>query len=106
LEETEYRNVAKTTEISVGKMKCVSVDGNEVLICHTKDGFFAVDAICSHAHARLDEGRVRGHRVFCPLHGAAFDVRDGSALSRPATTPIRTYSLRVEGDDIQITLSS
>lgn len=85
-------------------MLCVEVEGREVLICHVEGDFFAVDNICSHAHARMSEGRLRGNRVLCPLHGAALDVRDGSVLRPPAVRPIGSHSVRVDGDDLLVAL--
>jgi 3-phenylpropionate/trans-cinnamate dioxygenase ferredoxin subunit len=105
LDSSNYQSVARTDEISQGKCKRVELEGREILICHTKEGFFALDNICSHAHARLDEGRLRGNRIFCPLHSAAFDVRDGSVLSRPAVQPVKSHALRVEGEEILIAVS-
>ena len=83
-------------------MTCVRVGDREVLLCHLAEGFFAIENDCSHARARLSEGRLRGHRVHCPLHGAGFDVRDGSALTRPAVRPVASYPVRVEGDDVLV----
>ena len=100
-----YR-LASVSDIDPGKTLCVEVDGREILICHTREGFFAVDNLCSHAAARLCEGKLKGQKILCPLHGAAFDVRDGSALTRPASTPIDTYSIRVDGDDIILVSAS
>ena len=34
-----------------------AIDGRSVLLCHTKDGLHVVDNICTHAYARLNEGR-------------------------------------------------
>ena len=84
--------------------RCLEHAAGEVLVCHTTEGFYAVDNLCSHAAARLSEGRLKGHRIHCPLHGAAFDVRDGSPLTRPARDPIRTYPVRIDGDDLLIEL--
>lgn len=95
-----FEFAARVQDISKGKSEVIEIMGSEILICHTREGFFAVDNLCTHADARLSEGKVKGHRVLCPLHGAAFDVRDGSALSRPATLPLCSYPLRIEGDDI------
>jgi 3-phenylpropionate/trans-cinnamate dioxygenase ferredoxin subunit len=94
--------VANTNDIALNKTLCVEVDGHEILLCHTGEGFFAVDNICSHAAEKLNNGKLKGHRILCPLHGAAFDVRDGSALSRPATVPLRSYPLQIEGDTVHI----
>lgn len=101
-----YRHVARLADIPAGKTLCVVVDGREILLCHTADGVFAMDNLCSHAAARLCEGRLKGHRIICPLHGAAFDIRDGSALSRPASVALGTYPVKLEGEDILLAWES
>ncbi|ARN73265.1 Rieske (2Fe-2S) protein [Oceanicoccus sagamiensis] len=97
-----FQTVAKTDDIPQGKTRCVTVNKQEILICHTAEGFYAVNNLCSHAEAKLSEGKLKGCKILCPLHGAAFDVKDGSALSRPASKPIATYPLNIEEDNIQI----
>ena len=101
-----FESVASTSELARGKTLCVVVGDTEVLLCHTPEGIFAVDNLCTHAAEKLQEGRLKGCRLHCPLHGAAFDVRDGSALSRPATQPLPTYPVRIEGDAIQVGIES
>ncbi|MGB1141319.1 MAG: Rieske (2Fe-2S) protein [Halioglobus sp.] len=94
------RKVAELAELPQGKTVVVDHEGQEVLLCHTSEGVFAVNNRCTHAAARLCEGKLKGHKVLCPLHGAAFDVRDGSALTRPASIPLVTYAVKVDGADI------
>ena len=105
MSEDGYQVVAGEQDIPRGKTLCVEVNGREVLLCHTADGIFAVDNLCTHAEARLCEGKLKGHRILCPLHGAAFDVRDGTALTRPASVPLATYPVRVDGDGIAVQLA-
>jgi 3-phenylpropionate/trans-cinnamate dioxygenase ferredoxin subunit len=84
-------------------MRCVTLEEQPVLVVHTKDGsVHAVHSICSHAYARLDEGRLRGTRVICPLHGASFDVRTGAVLGAPATMPLASYPVRVVDGRIEV----
>lgn len=100
-----YNRVARLDELPQGKTLCVEVDGREILLCHTAEGVFAVDNLCSHAKARLCEGKLKGQKILCPLHGAAFDVRNGSALTRPAITPIASHPVKLEGDAILIAVA-
>jgi 3-phenylpropionate/trans-cinnamate dioxygenase ferredoxin subunit len=100
-----YREVAAAIDIPRGKTLRVVADGREILLCHTAEGFYAVDNLCTHAAERLCGGKLKGYRILCPLHGAAFDVRDGSALSRPATVPLRTYPVRVAGEKVLLACS-
>ena len=94
--------VLAAAELPPGQMRCVDVADIHVLLVHAKDGFYAVNNICSHAYARLDEGRLRGHRLICPLHGAGFDVRTGAALGAPAKTPLPSYPIRVVDGRIEV----
>ncbi|MEP1470845.1 MAG: non-heme iron oxygenase ferredoxin subunit [Halieaceae bacterium] len=105
MEEKQYTWVAALCDLPQGDIQCVEFDDREVLICHTAEGVFAVDNLCSHAEARLSDGRLKGLKIFCPLHGGSFDVRDGSALTRPAMTALASYPVRVEGDDILLAAS-
>lgn len=98
-----YIHVADAASIAAGKTLAVEVNGKNILICHTKkDGFFAVENMCSHARAALEGGRLRACRLICPLHGGSFDVRDGSATGKPATVPIKTFPVRVNGNRIEL----
>ncbi|MEI7777803.1 MAG: non-heme iron oxygenase ferredoxin subunit [Actinomycetes bacterium] len=58
---------------------------------------FAVGDKCSHADVSLSEGEVSGCLIECWLHGSSFDLRSGEPTSLPATQPIPTYQVRVEG---------
>jgi 3-phenylpropionate/trans-cinnamate dioxygenase ferredoxin subunit len=91
-------------ELAEGAMLVRSIGGREIVICRTKAGLHALDNICTHAYARLNEGRLRGTRLICPLHGASFDVRDGRALGAPASRPLATHPIQVVGDRAQITV--
>lgn len=86
-------------------MRCVTLAGREVLICRTREGVFALDNVCTHAFARMHEGRLRGMRLICPLHGASFDVRDGRVLGAPATEPLARHEVRIVDGMVHVTLA-
>lgn len=100
--EPIFHPVLALAELPQGRMRCITVAGREVLICHAREGVYAVDNICTHALARMDEGRLRGARLICPLHGASFDVRDGRVLGAPATRPLASYPVRVVDGMIEV----
>jgi 3-phenylpropionate/trans-cinnamate dioxygenase ferredoxin subunit len=93
-------------ELAEGGMSTVLARERDIVVCRTKAGVFAVDNVCTHAYARLSEGRLRGTRLICPLHGASFDVRDGRALGAPATRPLACHAVRIEGERIIVEVSS
>jgi nitrite reductase/ring-hydroxylating ferredoxin subunit len=100
--EPEYEPALRAEELPEGRMHACQIGGREIVICHSKEGLFALDNICSHAYARLNEGRLRGTRLICPLHGASFDVRDGRVLGAPATQPIASHRVRVIDGRIEV----
>jgi len=90
-------------ELAPGAMRCVTLGDAPVLLVHTREGgVHAVHNICSHAYAKMDEGRLRGYRVICPLHGASFDVRNGAVLGAPASAPLQSYPVRVVDGHIMV----
>ena len=100
----QFAPVMRLAELPLGGMRACMVDGRELVICHTRAGVFALDNICTHAHARLSEGRLRATRLVCPLHGASFDVRDGRVLGTPAEVPLPTHAVRVAEGTIEVAL--
>lgn len=102
----EFEAVMKLAELPLGGMRAMTIGGRELLICHTREGVFALDNICTHAHARLCEGRLRATRIVCPLHGASFDIRDGRVLGPPAEVPLPTHALRIVDGAIEVALSA
>jgi len=100
--ELNFRRVASVSQVAEGKMIEVELDGKSIVLCRSKDGWHALDNICTHAYAKMHEGRLRGVRLICPLHGASFDCRSGAVLGAPAIMPLKTYVVRCNGDDVEI----
>jgi nitrite reductase/ring-hydroxylating ferredoxin subunit len=102
---TQFEAVLQLNDLPMGSMRACWVGGREILICHTREGVFALDNICTHAHARLCEGRLRATRLVCPLHGASFDIRDGRVLGPPAVVALPTHTVRIVEGSIEVALS-
>ncbi len=92
--------VAHVDDLPEGTTKRVVVGGNEILLCNVDGQIYAIEDVCTHDGGALDQGLLEGDRIMCPRHGAYFDVRTGAALTLPAIMPVRTYRVRVEGDDV------
>jgi nitrite reductase/ring-hydroxylating ferredoxin subunit len=92
------------SELPAGKMLACRVGGRELVLCHSREGIFALDNVCTHAFARMCEGRLRGVRLICPLHGASFDVRDGRVLGAPATQPLASHRVRIVDGRIEVAI--
>lgn len=94
--------VAKVGDIPANGKIIVEVEGTSIVLCHTRDQYFAVRNLCSHAYETLECGRVRNGWISCPVHGARFNLETGDPMNPPATMPIDTFSVRVEGDSIEV----
>ncbi len=105
MNEPVFVPVMTLAEIPPGSMQTRVLEGREIVFCHTREGVFALDNICTHAHARMCEGRLRATRLVCPLHGASFDIRDGRVLGSPAVVPLATYPVRVVNGTVEIALA-
>ena len=105
-EAVGFVTVARTGEIAPGSVKVVRVDDREIAVFNVGGAFHAMDDICTHDGGPLAEGIVEGHVIECPRHGARFDIRTGAVLGMPATQPVTTYPVRIEGDQVQVALGS
>jgi len=61
-------------------------------------GFCATQAKCTHRGGPLNEGELDGSTVTCPWHGSQYNVCTGAVLRGPATEPVKTYPVIVEGE--------
>jgi len=99
--------VGKTSDVPEGEVRRFAVDRIEIAVANLGNGeFVAVDDICSHAEASLSEGEVDVdmETIECPRHGSTFDLRSGKPRTLPATVPIATFPVKVEGDTLLIEL--
>ena len=81
---------------------CVDFEGEQVALFNVDGTIYAIADSCTHVGGQLSEGEVDGTIVTCPLHGATFDLKTGSAESPPASSPVTTDQVQVEGDEIQV----
>jgi len=86
-----------------GAIRVLLRDGTPVCLARSLGEVFAVSDICSHADVSLSEGDVEDGTVECWLHGSRFDLRTGAPTGLPATKPVATYPVVVQGDDVFIT---
>ena len=98
---SQFKRAAHTDEIPIGKMKAVKVGYDNIVICHTEEGFFAVSDECSHDSAPISSGTMnrQGH-IICPRHGARFDCRTGEVKAPPAVVGIDCFELKIENNEI------
>jgi len=97
-----WQRIASLSEIAVDAVLGVDVDGSRVALYRLANEVFATAGICTHAMALLSDGFVEDGNIECPLHQSQFDIRSGKALCAPATEDLRTYAVKLDGDEILI----
>jgi naphthalene 1,2-dioxygenase system ferredoxin subunit len=90
--------------LSDGEVVGVIVAGHEIALYEMDGEVFATDDICTHAYAKLSDGWMEKGEIECPLHAGRFDIKTGKATAPPCVDDVKTYPVRVEGDEIQIKL--
>jgi 3-phenylpropionate/trans-cinnamate dioxygenase ferredoxin subunit len=101
---SSYRRACALAEVPAEGAIGVDVDGVPVAIIRAEGEIFALYDVCSHAEVPLSEGEVYDHTVECWLHGSCFDVRTGKPTGPPATLPVPTYPVKIDGDDVYVAL--
>jgi 3-phenylpropionate/trans-cinnamate dioxygenase ferredoxin subunit len=97
-----YTFVTDTSDVELGRSISVNIEGTKILICHTEEGFFAVQDMCTHALIPLCGGFIQGTLISCPLLGAVFDLKTGEVMAPPAFEDLQTFKLKIEGTSVRV----
>ncbi len=96
--------VAALSALEDGGARRIELEGVAVALVRIGDRVYALADTCSHADASLCEGDVYDDdlEIECPLHGSTFDLDTGEPTALPATEPVDTFDVVVDGDDVFI----
>ncbi len=96
-EGTGFQRVANKRDIKEGSLLGVEIEGNNIVLAMINGQVFAMDAVCSHQGAPLEEGTLEGFNLTCPWHYAVFDVRNGKVSDRTVWAKNQTsYPINVD----------
>jgi len=104
MENVKYFAAATKSDIEPGEVFITDVEGTQVALCNVEGEIFAIADMCTHDGSSFDMTELEGPEIFCPRHGAVFDVRDGSVLGSPASEPVPTFPVRMNGETIEVGL--
>jgi 3-phenylpropionate/trans-cinnamate dioxygenase ferredoxin subunit len=99
--------VCKLTDLPVGEMRLLEIEGRKIGVFHCADGeLYAIEDRCSHDDGPLAEGEFDSASctVECPRHGSLFDIRTGKPRTLPAYRPVDTFEVRVDDDEVKLEL--
>ena len=105
-DEQGWVKAADRNALAEGEVLGVIVSGKEIALYDLDGEIHATDDICTHAYAKLSDGWLDKGEIECPLHAGRFDVKTGKALCPPVTEDVKTYRVRIVGDDIQIKIDT
>jgi len=90
-----------------GKLLKVKGGGRTYVLVNSGGALYCIDGICMKDGCQLGEGKLAGHTLKCPWHGAEFDVRTGFILRNVPpqygiATNLRTYRVLVQEGEVFI----
>ena len=104
--EENWITVAKRSAVNAGDVIGVTLGEREIALYNIDGEIYATDNLCTHAFALLSQGWLDGEVIECPLHGGRFEVKTGKGLGPPINDDLKTYPVRVIGDDVQVRLDA
>ena len=98
------RRIGGSADVVAGHMHVFDVGGTKVCVANANGRLYAFDDTCTHLGCSLGKGTLEGTTVTCPCHGSQFDVTSGAVIRGPATRPVRSRTVQVEGEDLLATV--
>ena len=96
--------VCASADLLPGEMKTVwdEITSTPILVFNLDGELHALEDKCSHEDFELSAGGFdpATGTVECVLHGARFDIKDGSALCAPAYAPVAKFPVKREQDAV------
>ena len=91
-------------DLAPGEAKRFDVGGHRICVVRIGDDFYAIGDECSHEDYSLSDGEVfpDEREIECWKHGTTFSLVDGEPQSLPATRPVPTYAVRLDGDHVLV----
>ena len=106
MSEPRFERACAVSELPDEGVLGIQLGTVPVAVVRAEGEVYAINDVCSHEEVPLSEGEVYDHTVECWLHGSCFDVRTGKPTGPPATEPVATYPVRIDGDDVYVGLPS
>lgn len=99
----EWQKIGNSSELDTNdRLLAKNSSVGEVLVVKTSptNNLVAVKPICTHAGCTVEYSSDT-NKFVCPCHGSEFGV-DGKVQTAPATTPLKTYAVKIEGDAVLV----
>jgi len=92
--------IGSSKDVAAGQMRVFDMEGTKVNVASAGGKLYAFDDTCTHSGCSLARGSLDGTTVTCGCHGSQFDVTSGAVIRGPARRPVRSRSVKVEGENL------
>ncbi|HXR26214.1 MAG TPA: cytochrome P450 [Candidatus Binataceae bacterium] len=97
--------IADADQVGEGRMLRVDANGRPLLVACIEGRFYAIEAICSHAGGRLEDGEIENGCVVCPVHAAVFSLTTGKVAAHTDwATDLQSFGVIAEGNELFVDL--
>jgi nitrite reductase/ring-hydroxylating ferredoxin subunit len=110
----EWQPLCKIADVESGKSKQFEVKEKKILVSNIDGKFYAMDALCSHMGAHLENGKNDGKDIICPRHHARFNIQTGKvdkninglfkAMTRKEAHDLNSYEIKETDGELSINL--
>ena len=90
-----WTSLFPAAELADNMIRLVRISGKKIILVRQAEQIYALEGTCSHEDYSLAEGFLEQGKICCSLHGSAFELASGAALSPPAFAPVATYPVEV-----------
>jgi 3-phenylpropionate/trans-cinnamate dioxygenase ferredoxin component len=95
-------SVTALDQLGDRELAAFDVSGNRIAIARVGDALYGFGDTCTHRGCSLANGDLEATIVTCPCHGSQFDVTTGDVVRGPASEPVPSYSVRLEGREVRV----
>ena len=101
---SEFKRAIASSELDEGSILAVRINGERIALYKVGGEVYATSEMCSHSDCSLEDfGKiVEKDQVECICHGARFRIETGEVTRLPAEVPLKTYSVRIENDEVWV----
>jgi nitrite reductase/ring-hydroxylating ferredoxin subunit len=103
-EATRRVRACAVSDVPVEHPLGIRLEGVDIVLARAYGAIWACDGVCPHAGGELADGHMADNAIVCPMHGAKFDPRTGAVTRGPASDPLRTYTVVIDGTDVLVEL--
>jgi nitrite reductase/ring-hydroxylating ferredoxin subunit len=97
VETPGFQKVANKSDLREDGLLGVQIDSKRIVLSMVEGKVYAMNAVCTHKGAPLEEGTLLGYDLKCPWHFALFDIRNGKVSARTVwAKDLESYLVQVD----------